>query len=76
VPYYPIFIDLKKQKVLIVGGGKVAQRKIENILEYGAEIYVVAKEVNGPIQRYIIEAKIRHLGQEFDPSHLDDMFIR
>ena len=33
--YFPIFIQLEGEDCLVAGGGKVAQRKVEILLEYG-----------------------------------------
>ena len=43
--FYPILVDLQGKKALVVGGGKVAQRKIETLLEHGAAVQVIAKEL-------------------------------
>jgi precorrin-2 dehydrogenase/sirohydrochlorin ferrochelatase len=40
--YYPIYINLKGQKCLVVGGGEVAYRKTAALLECGAEVEVVS----------------------------------
>lgn len=42
--YYPIAIDLRDRPVLVVGGGSVALRKVESLLEYGAQVKVVTPE--------------------------------
>lgn len=42
---YPIMCNLKGKKILIVGGGKVACRKIKGLLETGAYIFVVGKSI-------------------------------
>jgi 2-oxoglutarate dehydrogenase E1 component len=34
--YYPFFFELKDKMALVVGGGKVAQRKVETLLAYGS----------------------------------------
>lgn len=39
---YPVFIDLSQVKVVLVGGGRIARRKLLNIVDQGAEIIVVA----------------------------------
>jgi precorrin-2 dehydrogenase / sirohydrochlorin ferrochelatase len=44
-PMYPIFLSLEGERCLVVGGGNVAERKIERLLESGARVVVVAKEV-------------------------------
>ena len=43
--WFPLFINLENKKVLVIGGGKVATKKIEKILEYGADITVVTENV-------------------------------
>ena len=43
--WFPLFINLENKKVLVIGGGKVAAKKIEKILEYGANITVVTENV-------------------------------
>ena len=43
--YYPVLIQLDGKKVIVVGGGTVAERKIETLLEYGAEVRVVSREL-------------------------------
>lgn len=43
--YFPMFIDLKDMNCLIVGGGKIALRKVQVLCDFGAVIKVVAKEI-------------------------------
>ncbi|MEY2522563.1 MAG: precorrin-2 dehydrogenase [Ilumatobacteraceae bacterium] len=40
---YPIMLDLAGVPVLVVGGGRVAHRKIEGLLKAGANVTVIAK---------------------------------
>ena len=44
MPHFPLFIDLKDRPCLIVGGGRVACRKVEKLLPYGPDITLVAPE--------------------------------
>lgn len=39
---FPMFVELSGQNVLVIGGGNVALRKCEKLLEYGAEVTAVA----------------------------------
>ena len=43
--YFPLFVNLEGRRVLVVGGGKIAARRIRTLLEFGCEITVVAPEV-------------------------------
>ena len=47
--YYPIFVELSGRRVLVVGGGTVAARKIEGLLEAGALVTVVSPEAEPQI---------------------------
>src|SRR5207253_1746041 len=40
--YYPIFVDMTARPCLVVGGGAVAERKVEGLLEAGARVTVVS----------------------------------
>ena len=71
MPYYPIFIDLQGKKAIVVGGGAVAQRKIETLLECGAVVHVVARQLTSALSRYAEEGKIRLMGHEFRGSYLN-----
>lgn len=40
---YPLFIDFKGKKVLVVGGGRIGTRRAISLREHGAEVTVVSK---------------------------------
>lgn len=48
--YFPIFIEIEKKKCLVVGGGKVALRKVETLLRYDAPVHVVSREICAEIR--------------------------
>ena len=71
--YYPIFVDMEGAEVLVVGGGAVAHRKIENLLEYGAAVSVVSRKLHPDLKLLLAEGRLKMLGSEFVPSHLEGM---
>ena len=73
--YYPVFIELEGETVLVVGGGEVARRKIESLLECGAFIHIVSKELIDKLKGLVKTGVIRHLGEEFRDEHLDEAFL-
>jgi len=73
--YYPIFIKLDGKTALVVGGGKVAQRKIETLLEYGASIHIISTELTDKLKQLAEFGKIRHIGEKFENEHLDEAFL-
>jgi precorrin-2 dehydrogenase/sirohydrochlorin ferrochelatase len=73
--YYPILVDLQGKKVVVVGGGTVAQRKIETLLAHGAVVFVIARELNGALSRLVETGAIRLAGQEFKEEDLKGAFM-
>jgi siroheme synthase-like protein len=53
---YPIFLKLRGRRVLVIGAGAVAERKIASLLDVGADIVVVAPTAAPSVQRWA-EAK-------------------
>ncbi len=47
--YYPILINLQKFRCIVVGGGRVAHRKVLSLLKFGADITVISPKIIQPI---------------------------
>ncbi len=53
--YFPMLIDFRDKKILVVGGGNIASEKLEKLVEFTKEITVIAKELNSTSQQIIKE---------------------
>ena len=42
--YFPLFVDLQGKNILIVGAGKIAARRATVLVEFGADVTVVAPD--------------------------------
>lgn len=42
--YFPMFVNLKGKKILVIGGGKIAYRRVRTLLQFDPRIYVIAPE--------------------------------
>lgn len=43
--FVPFFINLKNKKILVIGAGKIAYRKVKSLLQYGGEVTVVTRNI-------------------------------
>lgn len=53
--YFPVFIEMKNKNCLVVGGGRIATRKIKTILSYEAKVKVIAPQICDQIKQYAKE---------------------
>jgi uroporphyrin-III C-methyltransferase / precorrin-2 dehydrogenase / sirohydrochlorin ferrochelatase len=73
--YLPLFIDVRDRLVVVVGGGAVAQRKIEHLLKAHAKIRVVAPDLCAELIAYRELGRIEHRPTIFAPVHLDGALL-
>ncbi len=69
--YFPIFLRLANEPVLVVGGGAVAERKIDLLLRTSAQVRVIAPELVPGLAERAAAGEIAHIATEFSPEHLD-----
>ncbi len=51
--YFPAFLKLDNKKILIIGGGEIAYEKLEHLLDFTKDIYVIARELSSNMQKAI-----------------------
>jgi precorrin-2 dehydrogenase len=72
---YPIFLKLQDRKVLVVGGGKVAEEKIFTLLRSANDVTVIAPRINNRIHGWIEEGRVRHIAGEYRSGMAGDYFL-
>lgn len=75
MPLYPLFLKLVGRKVLVVGGGPVATAKVASLREAGAEIAVVAPEVEPALADLAAAGKISLARRSFDAADLSGAWL-
>ena len=72
--FFPVLFDLYKKRCLIIGGGPVAERKINLLVSYGANVVVVAPKVSEKIKKLGDNGDIELILREFKEEDLDDIY--
>ncbi|MGR3174867.1 MAG: precorrin-2 dehydrogenase/sirohydrochlorin ferrochelatase family protein [Candidatus Scalindua sp.] len=70
--FYPIYLDVKDKKCVIVGGGEVAYRKVCSLKEAGAEVVVVSPETCSEIAN---KTGITLIKKNYDEGVLDGALL-
>ena len=73
--YYPVNLDIRNRKCLVVGGGAVGTRKVMTLLDCGAKVTVVSTDVAEKLQELSDNDIIKLKKRPFQISDLDEMFL-
>lgn len=57
-PYFPLFMDISDKKIVVIGGGKIAARRVDTLLKFADDISVVAPKVTERLHRLAEEGHI------------------
>lgn len=72
---YHISLKLKDQQCLVIGGGAVAERKVEALLECGAKVTVVSPDLAQRLRERVARGELLYKPRRFKPEDLDGMFL-
>jgi uroporphyrin-III C-methyltransferase/precorrin-2 dehydrogenase/sirohydrochlorin ferrochelatase len=71
-PPYPAGLRLAGRRALVVGGGRVAQRRIPGLLAAGATVVVVSPEVTPAVEGLAGSGEVTWWPRRFEPADLED----
>ncbi len=73
--YYPVFIDVKGRRCVVIGGGNIGQEKVEKLVESGADVVVISPEVNALVQQRSGSGEIAWVKRGYEAGDLEAAFI-
>ncbi len=73
--HFPLFVNLKDKKIIVVGGGKVALRRIKVIIKFGAKVTVISPEVKKELELIYHEGKINIIKREYKKGDIKGAYM-
>ncbi len=73
--YYPVFLDLRERRVVVVGGGAMGEEKVTRLLPYEAKVVVVSPDVTDEVSELADDGKIEWVRRPYRSGDLDGAFI-
>lgn len=73
--FFPLFIDIKNKKILVVGGGTIATRRVKTLLNFGASIEVVSPHVTEELRKLENKKYIRVEYRKFISKDIDGCIL-
>ena len=68
--YYPLCLDIYGKRAVVVGGGNVAERKVERLLACGARVEIIGKALTPMLAVWKGEGRIVHREVDYEESSL------
>jgi uroporphyrin-III C-methyltransferase/precorrin-2 dehydrogenase/sirohydrochlorin ferrochelatase len=73
--HLPLFADLKRRAVLVVGGGVVAERRVTLLREAGAAVTVLAPELTERLTELAAEGAVTHIAKTYAGDSLEPYWL-
>lgn len=73
--YYPAFLDLKNKRAVVIGGGKVAERKVRGLIKAGASVKVVSPSLTSALENLSEKGKVSHVRRNYRKGDIKGAFI-
>ena len=76
--YYPVFLEMKDRRCVVIGGGAVAERKVEGLVAVGANVTVISPAITNGLRELLTQGAIRHVAREYqtgDRAGYDLVFV-
>ncbi len=67
---YPVVLNIRERKILVVGGGKVATRKVTRLLSEGSNLTVVTPHASQQIEQWDAEGRLRLYTRAYLPTDI------
>lgn len=68
--YLPIFLNIRDQMCVVIGGGEIASRKISLLLRAGGKVRVIAPELSDALARRCERGELEHIARGYNASDL------
>ena len=70
--YFPMFVDISEMKIIVVGGGTIATRRIKTLLQFASGITVISPDVTDSLKLLESEGQIHHIRREYQAGDIHD----
>lgn len=73
--YYPAYINLCKKSCIVVGGGKVAERKALALIRSGATVKIISPDITNALEKEKQKGTIKHVQRKYRKGDLKSAFL-
>lgn len=73
--YYPIFLNISGKRVVVVGGGKIAEGKVDKLMDCGAKITVISPVLTNKLRERASKGEVTYIPREYQDGDLTGAYM-
>ncbi|MBW2673203.1 MAG: bifunctional precorrin-2 dehydrogenase/sirohydrochlorin ferrochelatase [Deltaproteobacteria bacterium] len=73
--FYSVCLDISNKRCVVVGGGEVAERKATGLLECGAKVVLVARDLTSALRAMKDAGEIEQISDDYKEEYLEGAFL-
>jgi precorrin-2 dehydrogenase/sirohydrochlorin ferrochelatase len=73
--YFPINVDIRNRPCTVIGGGRVALRKVKGLLDCGADVTLISPEATRELEMMAVQGRITWYARGYKPGDLAGSFL-
>ena len=74
-PYYPVFLDIRGRRCVVIGGGELGEEKVDRLVDYGADTVVIAPSLTENLTAMAGRREIAWIDRGYRCGDLEGAFI-
>jgi siroheme synthase-like protein len=68
--YYPVCLEMTDRQCVVIGGGAVAERKVDGLLSAGAAVTVISPKLTDQLSEYAKTGMVKHEARKYQPGDI------
>jgi siroheme synthase-like protein len=73
--YYPVYIEMREQPCVVIGGGKIAEGKVEGLLAVKAKVTIISPDLTPHLHELAKQNLITYIARAYQPGDLTGAFM-
>lgn len=73
--YYPIFLNIRDRKCVVIGGGQVALHKVKTLLEHGANVEVISPALCSELDKLAVNGEISAMRRGYQTGDIEEAVV-
>lgn len=70
MPFLPLMIDISQKQIVVVGGGKVAERRVSTLVHYATDIHIISPTISEHLRHMVKQDGVQWHAKSFEAKDI------